>query len=141
MTSAPVVPDLEAGQEQSIILVVEDQIITRAAVAEELRDQGHKVVEAGTADEALVILRAGIPVDVVLTDLEMPGSLKGNGLVRLIRAEFSWLRVVMFSGLPPEDDVRRLLDGYLAKPILPWELVRYLRTLIPTPATRRDGDE
>jgi two-component system, response regulator PdtaR len=141
MTSAPVMPSLKAGHEQSTILVVEDQIITRSAVAEELRDQGYKVVEAGTADEALAILRADIPVDVVLTDLEMPGSLKGNGLVRLIRTEFSWLRVVMFSGLPHEDDVHRLLDGYLAKPILPSELVRYLQTFIPSPVTRRGRDE
>jgi two-component system, response regulator PdtaR len=139
MTSAPLAPSLEAGQEQSTILVVEDQIIARAAVAEELRDQGYKVVEAGTAYEALVILRAGIPVDVVLTDLEMPGSLKGDGLVRLIRTEFDRLRVVMFSGLPPEDDVHRLLDGYLAKPIRPSELVRYLRTFIPTPGNAEES--
>jgi two-component system, response regulator PdtaR len=141
MTSAPTVPGLQAGHEDSTILVVEDQIITRVAVAEELRDHGYKVIEAGTADEALGILRAAIPVDVVLTDLEMPGSLNGSGLVRLIRAEFNWLKVVMFSGLPPEEDVRRLLDGYLAKPILPWELVRYLRTFIPSPAMRRGRDE
>lgn len=141
MTSAPIAPRLQAGHEQSTILVVEDQIITRVAVAEELRDQGYKVIEAATADEALAILRAAVPVDVVLTDLEMPGSLKGGGLVRVIRAEFSWLRVVMFSGLPPEDDVRRLLDGYLAKPVLPSELVGYLRTFVPNPATRSDRDE
>jgi CheY-like chemotaxis protein len=141
MTSAPTVPSLQAGHEQSTILVVEDQIITRVAVAEELRDQGYKVIEAATADEALAILRAAVPVDVVLTDLEMPGCLKGGGLVRVLRAEFNWLRVVMFSGLPPEDDVRRLLDGYLAKPVLPSELVRYLRTFVPTPATRRSRDE
>jgi two-component system, response regulator PdtaR len=80
MTSAPTVPGLQAGHEDSTILVVEDQIITRVAVAEELRDHGYKVIEAGTADEALGILRAAIPVDVVLTDLEMPGSLNGSGL-------------------------------------------------------------
>lgn len=129
MTSDPG-PDLGASHGPATILVVEDDIITRLAVAEELRDMGYGVFEAGSADEALSILRTSVPVDLVLTDLQMPGSLDGNGLIRLIRAEFNWLKIVMLSGHLPDADVRSLLDGYVSKPILPSQLVRYLRTLI-----------
>lgn len=122
--------ELEASQRQATILVVEDEILTRAAVSEELRQQGYTVIESGTAEEALSVLRSGTFVDVVVTDLRMPGSLDGSDLVRLIRDEFAGLKVIMVSGQPPEADVRRLLDGYLSKPIPPSELTRYLRTEI-----------
>jgi CheY-like chemotaxis protein len=130
MTSDPVVPNLGASHGPATILVVEDDIITRMAVCEDLRDQGYGVIEAGTADEALSILRTGVPIELVLTDLKMPGSLDGNGLVRLIKTEFTWLKIVMLSGHLPEADVRMLLDGYVSKPALPSQLVRYVRTLI-----------
>jgi CheY-like chemotaxis protein len=129
MTSDPALPNLDATG-PATILVVEDEIIIRASVSQELRDHGYRVIEAASADEALCILRTTIPLDVVVTDLMMPGSMDGGDLVRLIRAEFSWVKIIMLSAQAPAEDVRGLLDGYVAKPILPSELVRYLRGLV-----------
>jgi CheY-like chemotaxis protein len=116
----------ETSPGHATILVVEDEIITRAALSQTLRDHGYEVIEAGSADEALSVLRSGVSVDAVVTDLVMPGSLNGGDLVRVIRAEFTWLIVVMLSGSEPETEVRELLDRYVCKPALPSDLVGYL---------------
>jgi CheY-like chemotaxis protein len=141
MTSDSAERDLEVSQRQATILVVEDEIIIRTAVSEELRQQGYKVIEAGTAEEALSILRSVTFVDGVVTDLRMPGSLDGGDLVRLVRAEFAGLKVIMVSGHEPEADVRRLLDGYLSKPVPPSALVRCLRTLMRSQTSVEGADE
>lgn len=112
------------------MLVVEDEIITRVAVSEEMRNHGYGVIEAGSVDEAISVLRTNVHVDAVVTDLNMPGSLNGGDLVRLIRAEFTGLKVIMLSGRAPEADVECLLDGYVSKPILPSDLIPYLRALV-----------
>jgi CheY-like chemotaxis protein len=134
MTSASVVPTLDASHGQVTILVVEDDIVTRVAISQEMRDHGCRIIEAGSADEALSVLRTNTHVDAVVTDLIMPGPRNGADLVRLIRAEFSWLKIIMLSGYSPDADVRSLLDGCISKPILPSELMGQLRALISTRA-------
>ena len=62
------------------ILVVEDEPLTRFAMAEALRDLGVSVVEAASADEAWQYLMAGGSVDLVFTDHWMSGSMTGAQL-------------------------------------------------------------
>ena len=54
------------------VLVVEDHVIFRDALAHWLREKGHEVLEAATADEALAVLKSIVTVDIVVTDVEMP---------------------------------------------------------------------
>jgi CheY-like chemotaxis protein len=86
----------------STILVVEDEILVRLMIAEELRGQDYNVVEAASADEARSVLQSGVKIDLVLTDIWMPGSIDGAGLVHLIRVERPALKVVLASGHHPE---------------------------------------
>jgi CheY-like chemotaxis protein len=82
------------------ILVVEDDLLLRCTLAEWLRDQGHEVVEAVSGDEAATVLSSIMTVDLVITDVQMPGSLNGLQLARNIRAAFPSLPVVVVSGQP-----------------------------------------
>lgn len=71
---------------QETILVVEDDVLVRMPIAQYLRDCGYKVVEAVNADEAIaVLLHQETVVDVVFSDIEMPGSIDGFGLAKWIR--------------------------------------------------------
>lgn len=100
-----------------VVLVVEDEPIIRIDIADELRQWGYQVIEAGTADEAIVMLRSTAKIDVLLTDVWMPGSLDGLDLVRAARRERPDLRVVVLSGhtvLLPEDE--HLVDRFFVKP-------------------------
>jgi response regulator RpfG family c-di-GMP phosphodiesterase len=59
-------------------LVVEDEVFVRMVISEYLRGCGYRVIEAANADEALIVLeRLEIAVDVVFSDIEMPGSIGG----------------------------------------------------------------
>ncbi len=88
------------------VLVVEDELLVRLIVAKSLRREGWLVIEASTADEALAILTAcEKPVDLVFTDVQMPGSTDGLGLARWIRENRPELPVLVTSGafLPTAD--------------------------------------
>jgi CheY-like chemotaxis protein len=82
------------------VLVVEDDVLVRLVIAGYLRECGYRVIEAASADEAVRILESGEPhVDVVLTDVEMPGEMDGFGLARWARRAQPSVEVVM-AGTP-----------------------------------------
>jgi DNA-binding NtrC family response regulator len=86
---------------QETILVVEDDILVRTPIAQYLRDCGYKVVEASNADEAMqVLLHQVMPVDVVFSDVEMPGSVDGFGLAKWIREHRPGLEVLLAGTVP-----------------------------------------
>jgi CheY-like chemotaxis protein len=83
-------------QVQETILVVEDDILVRMPIAQYLRDCGYKVIEAANADEAMaVLLHQQTVVDVVFSDIEMPGAMDGFGLANWIREHRPGLDVLL----------------------------------------------
>ena len=68
------------------VLVVEDEALIRLGVVELFRDWGFEVHEAGSADEALICIREQNDFDVLFTDIDMPGTMDGLGLVDFVRA-------------------------------------------------------
>ena len=115
------------------ILVVEDEILVRMVIAAYLRDCGFDVVEAGDADEAVRVLEAGIQVDIVFSDVNMPGSLDGFGLAQWLRRERPDLKIILTSGVAQgaqDGSDPREHGPILAKPYDYTELVRQLRALL-----------
>jgi CheY-like chemotaxis protein len=86
------------AKRQVHILVVEDELFIRMFISDAFRDEGYAVIEAYNADEAVDILKAGKAVDLVFSDVRMPGSLDGIGLLRFIKERFSKLPVILASG-------------------------------------------
>ena len=84
MTTAGVRPP--PVTEADTVLVVEDETFVRLAVAQYLRDCGYRVIEAANADEALAVLsEPAIAVAIILSAVEMPGSMDGFGLSQWVR--------------------------------------------------------
>ncbi len=111
------------------ILVVEDEVLERMAIADRLRQANYEVVEAGNAHEALEILRHGGDVKLIISDIGMPGSIDGVGLARLARSEYPEIKIVLASGhLPSIDEVAH--DGYFRKPYDARQIIRHIKTLI-----------
>jgi signal transduction histidine kinase/CheY-like chemotaxis protein len=79
------------------VLVVDDDRLISAATGEMLKDLGHRVIEAASGSRALEILRAGTPVDVVVSDEAMPG-MRGTELAAEIRASWPDLPVILATG-------------------------------------------
>jgi CheY-like chemotaxis protein len=77
------------------LLVVEDEILIRMAAADHLRNNGFRVLEASTAAEALAVFAAGEPIQLVFTDVDMPGAMDGSALARWIRKYFPDVKVLL----------------------------------------------
>jgi CheY-like chemotaxis protein len=89
------------------ILVVEDEVMLRFVTSEFLREAGFVVVEAANADEALPYIRAHPEIDLVFSDVRMPGQLDGLKLVQQLSREYPQLPCMLASGhFLPEPDLQ-----------------------------------
>ena len=61
-----------------VVLVVEDEILIRFLISEHLRDVGFTVIEASNADDAAAVIQSESPVDLVFSDINMPGGMDGQ---------------------------------------------------------------
>jgi DNA-binding response OmpR family regulator len=116
---------------QSTILLVEDEVLIRTVLADDLRQEGYAIVEAANAEEALSILHTNTRIDLVITDNRMPGALDGSALVRQLRRHHRGVAVIMISGELPEPELVGVLDAYLRKPCRMLELLSHVRALAP----------
>ena len=118
------------------ILVVEDQHAVRRVVVRMLRAAGFDVLEAANGEEALILLKNGPRVDVVVTDITMP-EMGGIELEKRLSLAASPVPVLFITG---RDQDPALLPGpLLPKPFKPEELVAEVRRLLSqTPAPGQD---
>jgi CheY-like chemotaxis protein len=79
------------------VLVVEDEALIRLALVEDLRACGFEVLEASSAPEAIDLLAEGAPIDIVFSDIHMPGYIDGLGLARWIFARRPEVSVLLTS--------------------------------------------
>ena len=81
-----------------VILLVEDELLVRMMAAEVLLEAGFTVVESGSAEEALAVLEARCDVNVLFTDVNMPGSLDGLSLARIVHKRTPTIGILIGSG-------------------------------------------
>jgi len=112
------------------VLVVDDEVLLRLSIADHLREEGFVVIEAANADEAIAILETKMPVDVVLTDVIMPGRMNGVGLVRFVEAHRPETRVMLTSGTLLEAPPGCRLDGFFLKPYDHAGIARRIRAVL-----------
>jgi CheY-like chemotaxis protein len=113
------------------ILVAEDDVILRTVVAEQFREEGYGVVETSNAEEVLLVLRTGIPVDLLFTDVRMRGTLDGIALARLVRAEFPDVKVMIASCNVAATEVGTTIHGFISKPYHIHQLLEHIKSLLP----------
>jgi CheY-like chemotaxis protein len=115
-----------------VVMVVDDDILLRSAVAEYLRESGYAVVEAANADEAIAVLASGDPVDVVFSDIRMPGTVDGLGLARWIYQHSPGPQVMLTSGDRGESQFAEFIATgfFLSKPYRLAEAANRIRTLL-----------
>ena len=119
----------ECSVQKPTILVVEDEVLVRMMVGDRLREDGYAVIEAANAHEAITVLRSTTHIDLVLTDISMPGAIDGLGLARLIREEFPSLKVVLASAYYIMHD-EPAAHAFIRKPYNFTEVTQRIRDLI-----------
>jgi len=116
------------------VLVVEDDPEVRATAIEMLGDLGYRVLRAGDADSALSVIESGVPIDLLFTDVVMPGILKSPELARRARERLPEVAVLFTSGYTENAIVHggRLDAGVelLGKPYTREQLARKVRHVL-----------
>jgi CheY-like chemotaxis protein len=99
-------------------------------IADRLRDAGYSVIEAGDAVQAIDVLhRDDAGVELVFSDIQMPGSLDGVALARLVREQYPIIKVVLTSGrFATLDWIEH--DGFFQKPYEADEVIEHVGQLL-----------
>jgi CheY-like chemotaxis protein len=130
---------LRTGRET--VLVAEDEDALREMVVNVLRIQGYTVLEAASGVQALDLWhRTDRPIDLLLTDMVMPGGIMGSELAECLQNQSPKLKVIYTSGYSPGmagTDIALLKDrNFLAKPYSIEKLTQFVRECLDArPAT------
>ena len=121
------------------VLILEDEVSIRSFVVINLKRAGYDVVEAGTGEEALELLKSNPDVGVAILDIMLPG-IDGFEVCRSIRATDKKIGIIMLTARSQEMDKITVLmtgaDDYMTKPFSPAELTARIDALY-----RRVGPE
>lgn len=126
-------PDGEENRRPTVLLV-EDEVLLRLAVAADLRAGGYNVVEAANGDEGRNLILAGIPVDIVVADISMPGRLDGAELAGWMQESGYPAPIILTSGLPGALERARArvphVKAFVAKPYAHDRVVAQVKALL-----------
>jgi CheY-like chemotaxis protein len=115
----------------AVVLIVEDEPIVRLDAIEMLTSAGYQVIDAANADEAIEILEARRDIRVVVTDIQMPGSMDGLKLAATIRHRWPPIALIVTSGrvLARSEDLPER-GRFLAKPYSASRLVEAIQAAL-----------
>ncbi|MDN3722201.1 response regulator [Roseibium salinum] len=100
----------------------------RFDIAEEFRRLGWRVIEAGNAEQAIDVLRSTARIDLVVTDVRMPGDRSGLDVARAVREERPGVKIVVMSGhLVPMEKHKHLIDLFVPKPTPSDQLAKQIK--------------
>ena len=134
--AATMVADHPRGGET--IMVVEDDPLVRSLVVTQLKELGYRVLEAGNGPQAQVILQGGEPVDLLFTDVVMPGGMTGRQLADAVKPHRPNMKTLFTSGYTQDSIIHqgKLDPGvhFLSKPYKKQDLAHKVRAVLDGPA-------
>lgn len=119
-------------QSQKItVLVVEDEVLIRLGIVDDLLSAGFEVLEAGDADSAISIIEDNPAIRLIFTDIDMPGTMDGLKLAAFIRNKWPPIQIIVTSGRgTPNATALPLGVPFMAKPYEHDHVVTAMRTLL-----------
>lgn len=116
---------------QQTVLVVEDDAIIRMSSVVTLEDAGFRVLEAKNSADALEMMAQHGEIEVLLTDVRMPGCMNGLALVTRTQRDYPAIRTIVVSGnASAEQACDAGASGFVAKPYSPQTIVRAIRDTV-----------
>ena len=142
MEQAKVSPDgfPDPNERTPAILIVDDEALIRAMLSDYLQECGFKVLEGSNADEAILIIeKSDVIIDLVFSDVSMPGTIDGFGLAQWIRTNRPGLPIILTSGDTKKVSSAEQLcenEPFMAKPYDLSVVVARIRTSIESAHTK-----
>jgi CheY-like chemotaxis protein len=114
-------------------MVVDDDVLERMGASDMFSHAGYRVLEAGTADEALRLLEANADIRLLFTDVTMPGSMSGADLARDVAKRWPAIGIIMTSGRPRPNELPSSMRFH-DKPYEPTAVLRQATVMTMRPA-------
>src|SRR6202048_4463490 len=113
------------------ILVVEDEMLLRMRAVDMVEDAGFTPIEAINADDALAILESRSDIELLFTDIQMPGSMDGLKLAYAVHARGLWRKIILVSGqLKLTDDDKPPDSRFFGKPLDVKQMIAEMQDMI-----------
>ena len=113
-----------------VVLLVEDELLVRDVATAVLEEAGYVVIAADGPKAALLELETGQRIDLMFTDLHMPGGVDGLQLASLVRDRWPQIGLLLTSGRPPLSlDALPAGGHFVCKPYGAAEVLRHLDEL------------
>ncbi len=113
------------------VLVVEDEMVLRMRAVDIVEDAGFTAVEAVNADEALSILETRSDIDLLFSDIQMPGSMDGLKLAHAVHERWPSIKIILVSGQVEVSDSDKPADSlFIGKPLDVKKMVGELQAMV-----------
>jgi CheY-like chemotaxis protein len=127
----PVMMVLDHPLPPAVVLVVEDEMLLRMRAVDMVEDAGFTPLEAVDADEAVAILESRSDIALLLTDIQMPGTMDGLGLARSVRERWPPIKIILVSGQLRLADIEIPADSrFFGKPLEAGEMIAEMQSMI-----------
>jgi DNA-binding response OmpR family regulator len=123
---------MESAARVPVIMVLESNVIVRTELAEVLRECGYKVIEGTTADDLWTVIDAKVKLDIVFSEVNLPGETDGFAVARRIRQTHPGIDVMLTSSVEGAAEKSKDLceEGPLKKPYRAQDVVARIRVLL-----------
>ncbi len=123
---------MDKSPSQALVMVVDDDVLERMGASDMFSHAGYRVVEAGSADEALRLLEANADIRLLFTDVSMPGSMSGADLACDVAKRWPAIGIIVTSGRP-RPDKHPLNMRFHDKPYEPTAVLRQATAMTTRP--------
>jgi two-component sensor histidine kinase len=133
-----------SGQSAALraVLVVEDEMMLRMRAVDMVEDAGFAAVEAINADDALAILQSRSDIELLFTDIQMPGSMDGLKLAFAVHERWPAIKIILVSGqLKLTDNDKPLDSRFFGKPLGEKQMIAEMQDMMGKGALKIVPDE
>src|SRR6202008_1764421 len=121
----------EPSTAKPTVLVVEDEMLLRMRAVDIVEDAGFTPVEAVNADDALAILESRSDIELLFTDIQMPGSIDGLKLAHAVHERWPLIKIILVSGqAKPSEAERPANSRFFGKPLGVDQMITELRAMV-----------
>src|SRR5258707_14671466 len=113
------------------VLVVEDELLLRMRAVDIVEDAGFTPLEAVNADDALALLESRSDIDLLFTDIQMPGTMNGLKLAHAVHERWPSIKIILVSGqVTPTEAEKPVNSRFFGKPLEVKKMIAEMQEMI-----------
>src|SRR3954454_19492043 len=113
------------------VLIVEDEMLLRMRAVDIVEDAGFTPLEAVNADDALALLESRSDIELLFTDIQMPGTMNGLKLAHAVHERWPLIKIILVSGqVTPNEEDRPANSRFFGKPMEVQQMIAELQGMI-----------